>query len=288
MQEFDLHRPKTVAEALDLLAEFGAEARVLAGGTDLMLALRARPGLKLKSIVDLSGLVELSFIREEGDLVKLGPLTTMARVAQSPLIASRAGLLAAAAAAVGSPQIRNRGTIGGNVANAAVCADTVPPLVALEAQVKLERRGGERWLSLPDFITGPNRTVLEPGELLTEIAFTRLPATASWGFMRLARRQAMAIARLNVAVVLDRDGEGVVTAARISPGAVLARPGRIAAAEEVLLGRRPDPALISRAAAQVGDALAAAGRRWSTPYKEPAITALTERAIKQALEVDWR
>lgn len=288
MQEFDLHRPKTVAEALDLLAEFGAEARVLAGGTDLMLALRARPGLKLKTIVDLSGLVELSFIREEGDLVKLGPLTTMARVAQSPLIASRAGLLAAAAAAVGSPQIRNRGTIGGNVANAAVCADTVPPLVALEAQVKLERRGGERWLSLPDFITGPNRTVLEPGELLTEIAFTRLPATASWGFMRLARRQAMAIARLNVAVVLDRDGEGVVTAARISPGAVLARPGRIAAAEEVLLGRRPDPALISRAAAQVGDALAAAGRRWSTPYKEPAITALTERAIKQALEVDWR
>lgn len=288
MQEFDLHRPKTVAEALDLLAEFGAEARVLAGGTDLMLALRARPGLKLKTIVDLSGLVELSFIREEGDLVKLGPLTTMARVAQSPLIASRAGLLAAAAAAVGSPQIRNRGTIGGNVANAAVCADTVPPLVALEAQVKLERRGGERWLSLPDFITGPNRTVLEPGELLTEIAFTRLPATASWGFMRLARRQAMAIARLNVAAVLDRDGEGVVTAARISPGAVLARPGRIAAAEEVLLGRRPDPALISRAAAQVGDALAAAGRRWSTPYKEPAITALTERAIKQALEVDWR
>ena len=288
MQEFDLHRPKTVAEALDLLAEFGAEARVLAGGTDLMLALRARPGLKLKNIVDLSGLAELSFIREEGDLVKLGPLTTMARVAQSPLIASRAGLLAAAAAAVGSPQIRNRGTIGGNVANAAVCADTVPPLVALEAQVKLERRGGERWLSLPDFITGPNRTVLEPGELLTEIAFTRLPATASWGVMRLARRQAMAIARLNVAVVLDRDGEGVVTAARISPGAVLARPGRIAAAEEVLLGRRPDPALISRAAAQVGDALAAAGRRWSTPYKEPAITALTERAIKQALEVDWR
>lgn len=288
MQEFDLHRPKTVAEALDLLAEFGAEARVLAGGTDLMLALRARPGIKLKTIVDLSGLAELSFIREEGDLVKLGPLTTMARVAQSPLIASLAGLLAAAAAAVGSPQIRNRGTIGGNVANAAVCADTVPPLVALEAQVKLERRGGERWLSLPDFITGPNRTVLEPGELLTEIAFTRLPATASWGFMRLARRQAMAIARLNVAVVLDRDGEGVVTAARISPGAVLARPGRIAAAEEVLLGRRPDPALISRAAAQVGDALAAAGRRWSTPYKEPAITALTERAIKQALEVDWR
>ena len=288
MQEFDLHRPKTVAEALDLLAEFGAEARVLAGGTDLMLALRARPGLKLKSIVDLSGLVELSFIREEGDLVKLGPLTTMARVAQSPLIASRAGLLAAAAAAVGSPQIRNRGTIGGNVANAAVCADTVPPLVALEAQVKLERRGGERWLSLLDFITGPNRTVLEPGELLTEIAFTRLPAKAGWGFMRLARRQAMAIARLNVAAVLDRDGEGVVTAARISPGAVLARPGRIAAAEEVLLGRRPDPALISRAAAQVGDALAAAGRRWSTPYKEPAITALTERAIKQALEVDWR
>lgn len=287
MQEFDLHRPKTISEALKLLAEFGPSARILAGGTDLLVSLRAQ-GEGPKKVVNLTGLAELAFIREEGETLHLGPLTTMTQVAESALIAKHAGLLGAAAAAVGSPQIRNRGTIGGNVANAAVCADTVPPLVALEAEVKLERRGGSRWLPLPEFITGPNRTAREPGEILTEITFAKLPATAGWGFMRLARRQAMAIARLNVAVILDRDQEGIVTVARISPGAVLAKPGRIAAAEEILLGQRPDQALISRAAAQVGAALVAAGRRWSTPYKEPAIIALTERAIKQALEVDWR
>lgn len=287
MQEFDLHRPKTISEALILLAELGPSARILAGGTDLVVSLRGQ-GEGPKNLVDLTGLAQLAFIREEEETLHLGPLTTMTQVAESALIAKHAGLLGAAAAAVGSPQIRNRGTIGGNVANAAVCADTVPPLVALEAQVKLERRGASRQLPLTEFIAGPNRIVLEPGELLTEISFAKLPASAGWGFMRLARRQAMAIARLNVAVILDRDRGGIVTAARISPGAVLARPGRIAAAEEVLLGQHPDQALISQAAAQVGAALVAAGRRWSTPYKEPAIIALTERAIKQALEVDWR
>ncbi len=288
MLEFNLYRPGTLQEALKLLAEFKSSARVLAGGTDLLISLGSREREDVKNIIDITSLRELDFIREEDSRLRLGPLTVHAQIADSPHIRQGAGLLAAAAAAIGSPQIRNRGTIGGNIVNAAVCADTVPPLLALGATVKLERLGESRWLPLEEFITGPNRTGLEADEMLTEIAFAKLPATAGWGFMRLARREAMAIARMNVAVILDRDSRGRVVSACIAPGAVLASPARIPAAENILLGQCPDEERIHQAGQAVAAAMTAAGRRWSTPYKEPAIIALTERAIKQALEVEWR
>ncbi len=289
MLEFDLYRPRTLQEALKLLAKFKSSARVLAGGTDLLVSLRAGKGMEaVQNIIDLHCLQTLAFIRKDGERLRIGPLTAHALIADSPHIRQGAGLLAEAAAAIGSPQIRNRGTIGGNVANAAVCADTVPPLVALGASVKLERLGESRWLPLEEFITGPNRTRLEADEMLTEIAFAKLPPTAGWGFMRLARREAMAIARMNVAVVIDRDSQGKVVSASIVPGAVLASPGRIGEAENILLNKCPDDELIRHAGQAVAAAMTAAGRRWSAPYKEPAIIALTERAIKQALEVEWR
>ena len=288
MLEFNLYRPRTLQEALKLLAEFKGSARVLAGGTDLLISLRAREREDVKNIIDITSLRVLDFIQEDDSRLRLGPLTAHAQIADSPHIRQGAGLLAAAAAAIGSPQIRNRGTIGGNVVNAAVCADTVPPLVALGASVKLERMEECRWLPLEEFITGPNRTRLEADEMLTEIAFAKLTATAGWGFTRLARREAMAIARMNVAVVLERDSRGRVVTARIAPGAVLASPARIPQAENILLGQCPDEALIHQAGQAVATAMTASGSRWSTPYKEPAIIALTERAIKQALEVEWR
>lgn len=286
MAEFTLHRPESLAQALALLAELGPRGRALAGGTDLIIDLRK--GAAVSDVVDLSRLGELAYIREQAGAVQIGALTTHSAVAESSLVQKQAGLLAQAAAVVGSPQIRNRGTIGGNVANAAVCADTVPPLVALGATVKLQRQGASRILPLIDFITGPRRTCIEPGELLTELSFAKLPASAGWGFMRLARRQAVAIARLNVAVVIDRDSAGAVVSARIAPGAVLARPGCVQQAAAILIGKRPDASLIRQAGEAVAAALVAGGRRWSTPYKEPAIIALTTRAIKQALEVEWK
>lgn len=288
MLEFNLFRPQSLQETLDLLAEFKGTARILAGGTDLLISLRAKEGMEdVRNVIDITGLQELAFIQER-DLLEIGPLTTIAQVAEDSVLRQNAGLLAEAAAAVGSPQIRNRGTIGGNVVNAAVCADTVPPLVALGATVKLERKGGSRWLPLDQFITGPNRTQLAEDELLTKIAFAKLPANASWGFMRLARREALAIARMNVAVIIVRDGQGKVEHARIVPGSVLSRPTGVPEAEKLLVGTHPDEALAHQAGEAVAAAMTSSGRRWSTPYKEPAIIALTERAIKQALEVEWR
>lgn len=290
MLDFTYHRPHTLGEALQMLAEYENTAKLLAGGTDLLVGLRSRRGMEdVEHVIDMTFLRELNFIEEDGNNLRMGPLATHAQVAQSELVREHAGLLARASAAVGSPQIRNRGTIGGNIANAAVCADTVAPLVALEASVKLEGTRGSRRLPLEEFITGPNRTQLEKGEMLTEIAFAKLSSTAGWGFTRLARREALAIARMNVGVVVDREDGETVNYISIAPGSVLPSPARINAAQELLLGRVPEEKLVR----QAGEAVAAvmievSGRRWSTDYKEPAVIALVERAIKQALGVEWK
>lgn len=290
MLDFQYHRPQTLPQALALRAELGESARILAGGTDLLINLRSAWGMAaVKHIIDISQLEDLNYIQADGDTLRIGCLTSHADVAASELVKDGAGLLAKAAAVVGSPQIRNRGTIGGNIANAAVCADTVAPLVALEACVKLESIEGSRWLPLEDFITGPNRTQLKVQEILTEIAFTQLPETAGWGFTRLARREALAIARMNVGVVLDIGSDGTVSYISIAPGSVLPSPARIREAEQVLLGRTPEDALIRQAGEAVAaKMLAVSGRRWSSDYKEPVIIALVERAIKQAMGVEWR
>lgn len=286
MMEFNYHRPQTLPQAISLLEMPGAA--VMAGGTDLMVYLRGRRGQGIEHIIDLTYLPELDFIRLEGDEIHLGPLVTHTQLAQSHVLQRYAGPLAQAAAAVGSPQIRNRGTLGGNIANAAVCADTAAPLVALGAQVKLEGPGGVRTLTVEDLILGPNRTQLDK-EVLTEISFTPLPEGAGWGFVRLARREALAIARMNVAVVLERAQDGSIKDISIAPGSVLPSPARITQAEEVLLGKKPTEDLVRQAGEAVAAAMiSAAGRRWSTDYKEPVVKALVERAIKQALGVEWK
>lgn len=290
MQDFSYYRPHTLQEALVMLERFGRTARVLAGGTDLLVSLRGRRGsAEAENIIDISYLRELSYLKEDGGTMHIGALATHEQAAQSDLIIRHAGLLAKACLAVGSPQIRNRGTIGGNIANAAVCADTVAPLVALEACVKLESSGGHRLIPVEAFITGPNCTTLAPGEMLTEITFAKLPPAAGWGYERLARREALAIARMNVGVVADRDSQGKISYIRIAPGSVLPSPARLHEAEDILLGHNPDEVLIHQAGeAAAAKMLAESGRRWSTEYKEPVLIVLVERAIKQALGVEWK
>jgi CO/xanthine dehydrogenase FAD-binding subunit len=290
MMGFAYHRPQNLQETLELLAEYGKRARILAGGTDLLIYLRSGRGMEeVENVIDITYLEELDFIQEDGDKLCIGALTTHTQLVESGLVNQYAGLLASACAAVGSPQVRNRGTIGGNIANAAVCADTIAPLVALDACVKLERTGSCRWLTLENFVIGPNRTKMEWDEMLTEITFAKLPEHANWGFVRLARREALAIARLNVAVVVENDAQGKVSYISIAPGSVLPSPARINEAEQILLGKAPDDALIRRAGEAVAEKMISiSGRRWSTDYKEPVIIALVERAIKQALGVDWK
>jgi CO/xanthine dehydrogenase FAD-binding subunit len=289
MKAFEYLACATLDQALAALDGPAGSARVLAGGTDLLLELRRPGGEAPRTVVDVSCLAELAGIAEVGGAIRIGPLTTHAELSRSPLLKERAGFLAAAAAAVGSPQIRNRGTIGGNIMNAATCADTVPPLVALGARLTLRSLGGSRVVEVAEFFEKPYVTRSRPGELLVAIEFPPLPPGTRSAFVKLGRRNALSISRLSVAASLGRDAAGVITAARVVPGAALPVWKRVTEAEALLVGRQPSPELFASAGHQAAEAMIAmTGRRWSTEYKEPVLAVLVRRALEACCAVGCR
>ncbi|MBI5523165.1 MAG: FAD binding domain-containing protein [Desulfarculus sp.] len=274
----------SLPEACAALSQAGPTARVIAGGTDLMVELRHErlagnepSGL----LVDVAGLPELQGAHLEVGELWLGAGLTFSQCQADALIRERLPLLAEAARRVGSLQIRNVATLGGNLGNKSPAADGVTVLVALGALARLASAKGERQALVEDLAA---RGLL-PGEIIVGFG---LPAPATPGasaFAKVIRRQAVGIARFNIAAQLDLDRDGVVTAAGIGVGAVFPSPRRVAEAEALLLGRRPTPALWEQAAQAISDdMLRACGARPSMVYKEPALA----RVAARALELAWR
>jgi CO/xanthine dehydrogenase FAD-binding subunit len=285
MRSFEYFSPKSMSEACNLLAEWKDNARILAGGTDVLIELRRSNAVASKAIVDISRIPELKGIEESGNLIVIRSLTTHAEVLRSQIISTFAPLLRVAVSTIGSPQIRNRGTIGGNIVNAAACADTVPPLIALDAQVRLKSTSEERVVPLSEFFVRPYVTVARRDEILLEIRFPKLPADARGAFVKLGRRNALSIARLSVAVIVRRDTAGIVTETRIVPGAAFPKWRRVPEAESVLLGQKISRELADEAGKKVSEAMISlTGRRWSTEYKEPVIAVLVRRALEACIE----
>jgi carbon-monoxide dehydrogenase medium subunit/xanthine dehydrogenase FAD-binding subunit len=281
MKPFEYYSPRSLPEACTLLAEFGPDARILAGGTDVLVELRKSASSVSKAVVDITRIPSLKGIGESGDAIVIQPLTTHAEIFQSKIVERYALLLKAAVAGIGSPQIRNRGTVGGNIMNAAACADTVPPLIALDAIVKLLSSRGERLVKLSEFFVRPYETVARRDEILVQIRFPKLPANARSSFVKLGRRNALSIARLSVAAVIAKAGDGVITDARIVTGAAFPKWQRVPEAERVLLGQQPSRGLFEESGKKVSEALISyTGRRWSTEYKEPVIAVLVRRALE--------
>jgi CO/xanthine dehydrogenase FAD-binding subunit len=221
----------TVDEALALLA--GREgSRPVAGGTDLAVVLAdnlAAPPL----LVDVAGIPALRGVRRTAEGLSIGAAATIAEIAaRSDLPAC----LGQGARAIGSPQIRNLATIGGNVCNASPCGDTLSPLVALEAAFVLQSRAGTRTVPAERFFVGPKKTVLTPGELLVEI---RIPAVRIGGrsaFRMIGKRNGQAISQVNVAVWVSVEG-GIIREARAAVGSVAPVPLRLSATERLLAGK---------------------------------------------------
>jgi carbon-monoxide dehydrogenase medium subunit/xanthine dehydrogenase FAD-binding subunit len=181
---------------------------------------------------------------------------------------------------IGGPAVRNCGTFGGNVSNAAACADSLPSLVCLEAVAHLRSTKGERQLKVEDLVTGPHQTQIEPGELLTHFTFKVPPENARSCFIKIGRRKAQSISRLSIAVIGTVDAAGMVDYIRVCPGAAVATPVRFPKVEGVLLGKKPDKETITAAADQlVEDMIESTGRRWSTEYKEITLKAIAERSL---------
>ena len=280
MQRFTYLSPKTLPEALELMRSYAGRIRPFAGGTDLMVELRKDDAKlsEMKYALDLSDIPELTEISGRDGLVSIGAMATHDMVAHSPVIRLAAAMLSEASLSVGAQQIRNVATIGGNVCNAAVAADTLSPLAALDASVTLQSVSEARVLPLADFVTGAGKTAIRPDELLTKITFVPLDGWRT-AFVKLGRRKALAISRMNAAVALRFEGN-TISGARVSPGCVFISPRRVSSAEKLLLGGEPSKELFEQCGKAVSDEMVKiTGVRWSTEYKYPALSAVVSRAL---------
>ena len=179
LKPFDYHEPGSAQEAVDLLSRYGTIAAVIAGGTDLLISMKKRE-LNPTHLISIAKIPELNFIKKNSDGgFRIGPLATHTAVAQSPLIKKHLPMLATACNKVGTPQVRNMGTIGGNLCKAGPSQDTPPVLVALETELKLLGPQGERIVPLDSFCTGPFCTIIEPDELVVEIRVPALPPSSA-------------------------------------------------------------------------------------------------------------
>ena len=274
----DYHRPRTLAEALDLAA--GGGLTLAAGCTDLFPATQG-PGLSGR-VLDLTGVAALRGIAEGPEGWRIGALTTWAEVIAAPLPPAFDGLKAAARE-VGSVQIQTAGTVGGNLCNASPAADGVPCLMTLEAGVELASAVGTRLLPLSDFLTGPRRTALRPGEVLTAIHVPRAAGVGQGAFVKLGARRYLVISIVMAAARVVAEG-GRVTEAALSVGACSPVAVRLPDLEAALVGvplgeaaARVVPDLVAPALAPITDVRADAA------YRAEAAVEVLRRALSAAL-----
>ena len=285
MERFSYLRANSLPEAVSLLNEPDILSRPLAGGTDLILLSRLEH--ICDRIVDISFIPEMHQIVRQGDLVSIGAGTVFSDIIDSPVVQETAPLLVQACRQIGAVQIRNMGTIGGNVANAAACADTLPALVCLDAIAKVMTPNSEFVWPVSEMVVGPNRTQIPKGGLLCSLTY-RVPHSRSQSvFLKLGRRNALAISRLTVAALGRLDEQGRVIEARLAPGSATPHIIRFSQVESHLLGKIPDRELCLEAGRLAVDEMAGiTGLRWSSEFKEPVLQALVTRALAHVLGLE--
>lgn len=284
MQNFQFYSAKSLEDGLNYISDQGGRSKIIAGGTDLILELREEK-ITPDSILNILEIEQLRGITETEDAVRIGSTTTFTEMIQSEVLNQHLPLLVQAASAVGGPQIRNRGTIGGNIGTNGPCADVLPAVLALEGSLELQSKKKDlRMVALEKILSSPYQTSIEADEILTAIHIKKLaPATRS-GFEKLSRRNAMAKGRMNISIVLGLDKHKVVSDVRIVPGAVMPFAQRIEAAEKMLLGKILDESLIDAAADTLAEEVfKIAGIRWSTEYKEPVLKSVFKRVLQRLL-----
>jgi len=280
---FEYKAPNTIQEAIELLWKAEGKAKIIAGGTDLVIGLR-NGDQRTQSIIDITRIEELRKIEEINGSVSIGAAATHSEIASASLVKKYGKVLSDAASEIGSPQIRNLGTIGGNIINASPSADTLPPLMVLNAMGKIMSKEGERAVPLSQLFKGPYQTSLKPHELLVQIIFPKLPPDIRTSYVRLARRDAMAIARMSVAVILQIE-KNWIEDIRISVGSVTPTPQRMLETEAFLKGKSPHGELLQKASFKISEAMIQqSGIRPSTSYKRPVVEALFVRAMRKVLE----
>ena len=278
---FDYLQPSTTEECVALLGSLGKDAKIIAGGTDLMIQARAR-SLDPRYVIDVTGIPDLCRIRETGDGgLRIGAAVTVRDVASSSAVREKFPFLATAAGLIGSVGIRNVATIGGNLCNASPSAECSPVLLCLGAEAQVIGSGGERTVPLEHFFTGPGTTVLGPEELLVEIVVPAVGPGTQGVYLKSSPRGSIDLAIVGVATVATFASDGTCRGIKISLGAVAPTPMRAKKAEHLLQGEILDDALIASAAQIAADESRPVDDvRASAGYRREMVKVFTRRALK--------
>lgn len=285
LPSFEFHQPSSLDEVCEIMATHGPKAKLLAGGTDLMVNMK-KMVLSPDHIVCLSKIVSMHGIQEEENQIIIGGRYTVAELTVDPLVEKKLSALRSGARALGSPLVRNRATIGGNIGSARPAADLPPSLIAYGATVTLQGNKGKREVPMGDFFKGPGFTEMRPEEVLTQIAVPVPKDGEGAGYINLGVRKAQDCNVVNVAsfIALD-EKDGSIKEARIIMGSVGPIPLRAKSAEAVLKGQKPDENLF-RKAGEIArqDCTPIDDFRGQASYRKAMVGVLTKRTLDIALQ----
>ena len=287
MARFDYLEPHTLKQAISLLQRYGDQARIVAGSTDFLVRWRQgswRPQYVV-NIQHIPGLNRISYSPRNG--LRLGALVTVQTLETHPVVREKYPALATGATSFAGVQVRNLATVGGNICNASPAGDTLPALLAFDAQCRIVGPDGERWVSLDQFFVGPGRTALQPGEILTELQLPPpLPNSGSL-YIKHSPRGAMDIAAIGVASAVSlEDGGRVCRDVKIALGAVAPTPIRAYSAEDMLRGQTITPGLIEAAAQEAQNrATPIDDVRATAMYRQTIVGVLAQRTLERAVDM---
>lgn len=280
---FDYHAPETLEEAVALLGSLGEDAKVLSGGMSLLPLLKLRLG-EASDLVDIGRIPDLAYVREEDGVLKIGGATTETELERSGVVRARLPILVDTAEVIADPLVRNRATVGGNLAHGDPANDHPATMTALNAEVEVTGPDGARTIPIDDFFQGLFWTAIEPGEILTEIRIPMPPERAGGAYVKMERKVGD-YATAASAVQLALAGDGTVGSVRIALTNAGPTPVRVTEGEAALTGRVPDADAIAEAARKAGEAAEpSADWRGSVEYKKEMARVLTGRAIEKAVE----
>lgn len=236
MKEFEYYKPKNLDEALELAKEYRRNKKFLAGGTDLIVRLKDNL-IKEDIIIDLKEIKELKGVKENGEYIEIGSLVTFSEIIESEILNKYSPLLVLASKKIGSPQIRNKGTIGGNLCNASPAGDSIPPLMCEDAKLVLKSKDGERIVNISEFFLSPGKTCLREDEILIKIILKKWKNTHYGFFNKLGQRNALTIAIASNCIKIERE-DGLINDIKISLGSVAPTVVRAKKVEEAILNSK--------------------------------------------------
>ena len=285
LPKFDFYEPETMAEACKVLAQLKAKGKIIAGGTDLLVNMK-KGVIAPKYLVSLARIPELSGIEPIKGGISIGSNVVISQLIEFNLMKKKFNLLSKAASVLGSPLIRNRATIGGNIVTARPAADMPPPLIALGAKVVLVGKGTKREVALENFFVGPGKTKIKPTEILTKIIINDPPPFTGWDYIKLMHRNAVEIAIVAVAVRITLNKrDGIIKDARVILSSVAPKAIHAVSAEKALVGEKPTENLFKKAASLAStDCTPIDDIRGGAEYRCAMVEALMNRALPAALQ----